>query len=482
MTWHGGNANSVLGGSSYGRPHTSSGRSQKSSNITAIGRGNKKQHFVRPTGEIPEITERTEPCHQCGSPLTPDCVFCRKCGTRRRPDDANEELSECETNRPGPSERRPSVVTSEQEFFSIRDHFDCPTASSLTLMQVGMSLGYSAYMMTSWTYVTMRINETFPVCSHEWPYSWEMRFFCNCSILSFWCCPLLCCILLVVFFYRELLHTRLYYVMLTHRVLLDFTNESFWDARPVRWMIVFLVVGLLSYPLGNNMSFEAIKLTLPYWIPVLSFSGMIYGYWDLESRLLSLSKFVEDDVTFAKRHLAKCYFIRDYVAEAAYWILDAKIRNDKEEPWLTGKYIEKLVEVCEALEGQQELEELEHARAASDTQLNVQQWHPKYWVSDFLWTECIVDARGFSEKPREDFRRWFRVYFCYSCLILFILLYFLISTVVTHLHHQEIITGSIWTEMFKFKNAVNEIQSQSVQPVAHSAPPIVHMTSGLVHF
>lgn len=337
-----------------------------------------------------------------------------------------------------------SVVTSEREAQDIQKNFDYPTARNLTLMQVAMSMGYSAYMMTSWVYVTLRRQDTFPVCSREWPYSLEMRVFCNISVLAFWTFPLLCCILLVVFFYRELLHTRLYYVMLAHRVLLDFSTVGFFQAQPVRWMVAFLLLSMMIYPLGGGMTIRAIKATLPYWIPVLSFSGMIYSYWDLESRLLSLSKFVELNVDWAKRHIAMSYFIRDYVAEDAYWRIWGGSAGH--EVFTTGEFIRELVKECESLEKLDN--QFDVLAVRSEGQAMLQQWAPDYWVTDFLYTTQIMDDPEEGDTSRQDFRLWFRVYLWYTILISTLLVYFLLATLTTHLYHQGVIADSEFTHWF----------------------------------
>merc|ERR1719199_782728 len=198
------------------------------------------------------------------------------------------------------------------------------------------------------------------------------------------------------------------------------------------------------YPLGGLCSMRAFKATLPYWIPVLSFSGMIYSYWDLESRLLSLSKFVERNVNWAKKHIAMSYFIRDYVAEAAYWNIWE--RTEDAEAFGTGEFIQQLVRECERLERLHN--RFDDLMAAVDHEAMIKQWTPDYWVTSFLLTTRIRDNPAVDDRTREDFRIWFRVYLWYTLLICFLFIFLLLSTVVTHLRHQGIVEQNVFTRWF----------------------------------
>merc|ERR1719161_1566262 len=116
--------------------------------------------------------------------------------------------------------------------------------------------------------------------------------------------------------YRDLLHTRLYYEMFVHRVHLDFMNIGFFQAPVVVCMLVWMGLCFLLYPMTWAITLPKILITMPFWIPVLSFGAMLYQQWDLETRLLSVAKLVENDVEWANQHMLDSYFLRDYVAEA----------------------------------------------------------------------------------------------------------------------------------------------------------------------
>merc|ERR1719197_1947553 len=78
---------------------------------------------------------------------------------------------------------------------------------------------------------------------------------------------------------------------------------------------------------SDKLALADVEMTLPYWFPVLSSLGLLYTNWDLETRLLSLSKFVEEDPEWAKHYHNQCYFIRDNVASVAFARVQEKLHS-----------------------------------------------------------------------------------------------------------------------------------------------------------
>merc|ERR1719191_1583664 len=95
-------------------------------------------------------------------------------------------------------------------------------------------------------------------------------------------------------------------------------NISFFQALSVRLMLIWCCICLTMYPLTGSMGPKSFLQTLPFWIPVFSFWGMLYSQWDLETRLVSVAKFVENDVEWAGEHVRNSFFLRDYMAERAF--------------------------------------------------------------------------------------------------------------------------------------------------------------------
>merc|ERR1719355_478419 len=109
--------------------------------------------------------------------------------------------------------------------------------------------------------------------------------------------------------------------MLAHNVFLDFENVPFFKSPAVRVMLIYMLFALLLYPLGAGhlMSVRGLKMTASYWIPMASFiGGVLYASWDLETRLLSLSKYVEREFDDAKVHIDSSLFMPDYVARQGF--------------------------------------------------------------------------------------------------------------------------------------------------------------------
>merc|ERR1719265_995059 len=174
---------------------------------------------------------------------------------------------------------------------------------------------------------------------------------CISSILIYWTFPIFCCLVLLMYFYRDLLLTRLYYVMFVHQVHLDFRNISFLGAVSVRIMLSWCVLCLLMYPLTGTVGVHSILQTLPFWIPVMSFGAMLYAHWDLEKRLVSVAKLVENDVEWAGNHVKNSFFLRDYIAEKAFHQVRQVLDKQKPAPELsTGEYILQIAAEAEKLQ------------------------------------------------------------------------------------------------------------------------------------
>lgn len=337
-----------------------------------------------------------------------------------------------------------TIVTNESEAEDIRQHFDYPDAKTLTVMQIGMGFGYSAYMLTAWLYASIQKDDLFQDCSKTWPHSPEMADLCSGTILLFWTFPLFCCIFLLIFFYRDLLHTRLYFEFLAHRVFLDFRNVGFTESRAVRLMIFWMFAGMLMYPTAGNISLRAGKMTMPYWIPVLSFGGMLFSYWDLETRLLSLAKFVEGDVDWAKRHFRECFFMRDFVAKKAFQNLELHASAQDEDGTINVKQVHATGTLINAITD----EAIRMAKAGDMTGFDKEDegmfaaWLNTYWVTQLLYSPALQDGRA------NTFRRWFRCYLYANLLFMLFLFYLTFCTVITHLRMQGTIPSSWLTETF----------------------------------
>lgn len=335
------------------------------------------------------------------------------------------------------------TLTSE-EAECARGKFEFPTSRELCLIQIALCLGYCAYMLTSWLDTTMRQKLLFPVCKEYWRSSLMPELLitgCVGSILIFWLFPIFCCLILLLYLYRDLLQTRIYYIMLAHQVHLDFTNVSFFNAISVRVMLVWCALCLLMYPLSGTVTFYGFMQTLPFWIPVVSFGTMLYSQWDIEKRLVSVPKLVKTDVEWAGRHVRNSFFLRDYIAERVFHKVRKEFDKQKPPPQLqTGEYIQAICSAAEEDHRKHLHDEIAHdqdlkRRAHITIFYAVSPW---YWMRQFLYCNYLVDIRA------KNFHAWFQLYFCFTCLLALILSVFAVLTVITHLDAQDLISAPRW--------------------------------------
>lgn len=224
--------------------------------------------------------------------------------------------------------------------------------------------------------------------------------------------------------------------MFSHRVHLDFMNIGFFQAPMVILMLVWMALCVLMYPMTWAVTFPKIAVTLPFWIPVLSFGAMLFSQWDLETRLLSVSKFVESDVEWANTHMLESYFLRDYVAEAATHRVVKKLEAESSKPQLTmGEYIHMICNEAESMHN--DGEEPDEALASKTL---VSSWSSTYWVKLLVYSEYVVDAEY------KKFHWWFAGYKVFTLVMVTFFLSLAFVTTVTHMHQQGVLPSSILTE------------------------------------
>jgi hypothetical protein len=355
------------------------------------------------------------------------------------------------------------VITDEEQAEAIRHHFDYPEIHALVFLQIGMSLGYCAYTTTAWLYVGSVREVLFPDCNSVWSDP-LLRWTCETTVLAFWTFPLFCCFFLLCFYYRDLLCTRLYYEMLAHNVFLDFENVDFMESSAVRVLMVWMIVALCMYPMSGAMfSFSktvfSFKITITYWLPLFSFLGLLYASWDLESRLLSLSKYVEREFDQAKDHMGNSVFMRDHLCELAFEDVQ-RHSLQAQKVHSTGSYIRAIVKRAQGLLAEcaeDDLKARKRGRSILHSRFLVV-FSSNYWVSSLLYCASLDDYRA------KRFRKWFRLYKGYTYLLLLFLMYLMTATVISHLHHQHKIETSWLTEWFDVKHFL-------LVPVGGQPPP-----------
>jgi hypothetical protein len=213
-------------------------------------------------------------------------------------------------------------------------------------------------------------------------------------------------------------------------------NIGFFSAPVVVVMLVWMGLCFLMYPMTWAVTLPKILITAPFWIPVLSFGAMLYQQWDLETRLLSVCKFVENDVEWANSHMLESFFLRDYVAEQALKNIIKTLDKQNPKPQLTmGQYI---MLICEEAERMHFAGEEPDEALASKTL--VASWSSRYWVKLILYSEYLADEEG------KKFTWWFGIYKVFTTVMILFFLTLAFVTVVAHLHQQAVLPSSPLTE------------------------------------
>lgn len=311
--------------------------------------------------------------------------------------------------------------TTDAEKDDLREHFCAPSPLMLILMNMGMALGYSAYVLTSWLYTVAVYRQMFPLLVFIPVYETEVDTWyiplCKIACLAFWWLPLFCIIVVLGIYYRNALQMQLYYEMATHRILLDYTPIPFFRAISV-WSIIIMTLLSVTMYFFYHWSIDSVtyrvKFTVPYWIPILSFFGMMYASWDLEAQLVSVSKVVEKDLVWAQQNFLKMYLVRDYVVEKAWRTVKRTLdANDTD----MASSIKALTEECV------KLEKAGVTKPRTPTILDV--FAPRYWVTDFLMHDHLRDART------DAFHKCIWVYRAFMTIVTLIVTYLALCTFFT---------------------------------------------------
>lgn len=307
------------------------------------------------------------------------------------------------------------VPPSPEEVERLRLLLQVPAPWQLVLLNMFMALGYCTYVLTSWLYISAKRAEVFPKCSVALAPS-----VCKISVLCFWLLPILCCIAAFGVMFRNVLQMRLYYEMQAYRLHLDFVNQGFASALVVRIIAATVLLGLPMYCFGNATwedLLHRVTLTVPYWLPIVSFLGMMYAYWDVETQLIPLAKLVEGDMNLARQELQKAYLIHDWAAKRAW-------KTHKSEWEAAGlsmpQWVEAFTTECHKLEVQRGAEHTGTFRTLFAI------YNPHYWVKEILTSPAIM-----TEPRARSFLCWFRVFELLMVLVCVLLAYLFFATTLT---------------------------------------------------
>lgn len=373
-----------------------------------------------------------------------------------------------------------------------QSHYEVPTSSTLTLLQMGMCTGYVCYTLSAWVYCTIERDAILPRCVDVWPHHPKFSPLvggCIVSTLAFWTLPIFCSFFVLVLFYRDLLHTRIWYEMLGHKTLINFTIQPFTQHATARAVLGWLLVSVSMLFFTRTFSLSTLQKTLPYWLPILSWLGLTYTQWDINERLLSVPKFVQGNPEWAKHYLMTCTFMHDHIAKIAFervleeltpsqtpmqsprcssatpsesgasGLDDDGVSSARPTPHrrhndalgaydpgstlphhlyhhTTGGMIHKMIETITLM--QQNGDVIDEP---NDAEMHgfLEVWSMSYWVRGFLFSAKLKDLRA------RRFGRWFRAYTCFSYVLMALMVYLMWTSIVSCLLHQEVLEDTWYT-------------------------------------
>jgi len=299
------------------------------------------------------------------------------------------------------------VVVSDVIAEANRKVLGVPEIRETFVINVVFTLGYTIYLLTAWFKCVISWSKIFPECRNE---SNEfLRATCDVSCLAFWTSPIAFCVVVVIYFYSDMLCTELYYALLGHNVLIDYDHAPFIKAFPVLILLCWQTLGLGIYIFDRHVFVSRVIRTLPYWIPVLSSFSMLWCTWEVEHRLITLSKYVKQNFEDSLHHLGSCVFVRDFVVKAGVQRLLSR-KGFREDAGI-GTNIKQIVEEIESLELDGKLDELKPEPHDSDL-----------WISEIIYDPSHQDERS------RSFRFWFRIYRFYTLAMVLFLLSLMNST------------------------------------------------------
>jgi len=329
------------------------------------------------------------------------------------------------------------------------DHYDevIPSSKALILQQVVLSGGCIGYTLSAWIYCCIARQTLFIRCFELYPYDLHHSFYrigCEVSQVCFWTYPLVCCIASCIFFFFDVLHTRVWYELFGHNIIMGFQNSNCFKTIQVQIVLVWGFASLLMLPFTQRMTLHSFQMSLPYWFPIMSFMITMYSMWDIELRLMSVCKYAEKDPEWAKEHHNQCIYLNDFILREAFLHVHQEIKRERRCTPRAPTYIKSVKSFTTAgfVDAmRQEAERLgdEGASTQEDCQASAgfQDFAYHHWMYIFLFTEKLEDRRAVR------FRWWFRFYVLFSLTVLVLLLYLLFTTLMTNLRQQRII-GEHW--------------------------------------
>jgi len=161
------------------------------------------------------------------------------------------------------------------------------------------------------------------------------------------CFPLLATICLMIIASRQMLQQRIYYGLLKRGALLDFRNTKAWHDPLFFILVVSFLHGIIHFildlfvqdgyhagdllpgaPARNEMEAEMQNMLKHFILPSVVFFAFLVSSYDLEAQLLPLSKYFEENPSYARQTAARMPFLDEEEVQKVIPRLSLKISSD----------------------------------------------------------------------------------------------------------------------------------------------------------
>lgn len=181
------------------------------------------------------------------------------------------------------------------------------------------------------------------------------------------CFPLMALVVSLMAASRYLLHHRIYYELLRHKILLNFDNFP-GHKDPLFLILVWCALNAFAHfifnlwkyfnfdiynpktavqgAMGADFQKELNKVAIFYMIPTGIFLAFLYGSYDTEAQLIPLSKYIEEDPVEMRKVVANMVVLDEQVASRV--TEKGHLYDAVEDQCTTADVFQELVEECRA--------------------------------------------------------------------------------------------------------------------------------------
>lgn len=216
--------------------------------------------------------------------------------------------------------------------------------------------------------------------------------------------PLLALCITAAVTMRLMLQTRIYYGLLKRGGLLDFKNIQGWQDPMLILMAFSLLHGVAHFVLKicdgfGDLSHEVFQILQAFLIPSALFMAFFYSSYDLESTLVPLNKYIEEDPEYCQQAIANMQLMDEFVLSKYVLENDVIAQVYPEGSEDTEMCITKVYDAMIR----------EYARAQNDSRKNLV-FHMR--ITETIWPAKIILDHRLTDDSSTQMRIMFLVFLC----------------------------------------------------------------------